>query len=276
MNKTKYTMTVLTALLFIAVCATAGQASAQRTFVAGPGIGSDTNTASDCSFSAPCRNFSAAYTVTNTGGEIIALSAGAGYGGLTITHAITVTGLPGQVAFVAVSTGTTGFTVAAGASDLVVIRDIHFNGAGFSSNTGLSHTGGKLIVKHCVFESLTTGVSAAGTNNTTLPARMDLIDSDFYNNGTAVLSTGSGANSPGNSVVASTTVIRINGGNITGNGTGLNMVNQGSGLFNILLFGPGNVPFTNVVGNTTNLGCSPAACNANEPVFSYNSLPFGP
>lgn len=109
----------------------------------------------------------------------------------------------------------------------MVIRDIHFNGAGFSSNTGLSHTGGKLIVKHCVFESLTTGVSAAGTNNTTLPARMDLIDSDFYNNGTAVLSTGSGANSPGNSVVASTTVIRINGGNITGNGTGLNMVNQG-------------------------------------------------
>src|SRR5204863_8789737 len=116
MDKTKRTLNVLAAFLFIMTCASAGFASAQRTFVAGPGIGNDANTSSDCSFSAPCRNFSAAYTVTNTGGEIIALSAGAGYGALTITHAITVTGLPGQVAFVAVTAGSNGSKVGAGAS----------------------------------------------------------------------------------------------------------------------------------------------------------------
>src|SRR5258706_13061175 len=140
----RFTLSVLSAFLFVITCATAGQASAQRTFVAGPGIGADGNTASDCSFSTPCRNFSAAYTVTNTGGEIIALTPGVGYGPLTITHAITVTGLPGQVAFVAVAASTIGFTVSAGTTDLVVVQNITFNGSGAGSTTGLRHNTGRL------------------------------------------------------------------------------------------------------------------------------------
>src|SRR5712671_3103248 len=139
MKKTKFALSFLAAFLFVITCATAGQSQAQRTFVAGPGIGLDTNNTVGqgyCSFTNPCRNFSVAYGVTNTGGEIIALTPGVGYGGLTITHAITVTGLPGQVAFVAVGASSTGFTVSAGTSELVVVRNITFNGSGAGSNTG--------------------------------------------------------------------------------------------------------------------------------------------
>src|SRR5882672_6474394 len=204
MNKMRFTLSFLTAFLFIITCATAGQASAQRTFVAGPGIGADGNTASDCSFSSPCRNFSAAFTVTNTGGEIIALTPGVGYGALTINHAITVTGLPGQVAFVAVAAGTTGITVSAVASDLVVVQNITFNGQNAGSNTGLSHTSGKLVVKNCSFAQLAIGVATS--------AKMELLFSDLAGNGIAVQATGDGAD-PGASCpacsVAGQTSIKI-------------------------------------------------------------------
>ncbi|MDX6303514.1 MAG: hypothetical protein QOI77_483, partial [Blastocatellia bacterium] len=265
-NKTKLTMSFLAAFLFVITCATAGQASAQRTFVAGPGIGNDSNTASDCSFSAPCRNFSAAYTVTNTGGEIIALSPGVGYGALTITHAITVTGLPGQVAFVAVAAGTTGFTVAAGASELVVVQNITFNGSGAGSNTGLSHTSGKLVVKNCVFSQLATGLSVTNT-------KMDLISSDFYNNGTGVSASGTGTD--GQLANIPVTMVRIALGNVIGNTVGLKMLSPGTNFANIWFFGYGaQVATPNVVGNTAGeQQCTPGCTTIqNIPTFGPNTI----
>src|SRR3989442_1299211 len=128
MKKMKYTLSALAGFLFVMSCATAAQAVAFRTFVAGANAGgNDTNTSSDCSVSAPCRNFGAAYGVTSTGGEIIALTA-AGYGGLTITHAITIQALPGQYAFIGVVPSSAGIVVRAGASDNVLIRNLQFSG----------------------------------------------------------------------------------------------------------------------------------------------------
>ena len=76
---------VLRATLLVATAALAFSANAaQRTFVATSG--SDANTASNCSNTAPCRGFSAALTVTDSGGEIIVLSSG-GYGAVTIDKA---------------------------------------------------------------------------------------------------------------------------------------------------------------------------------------------
>jgi len=251
MNKTKRTLSVLAAFLFITTCASAGFASAQRTFVAGPSIGNDTNTSSDCSFTTPCRNFSAAYTVTNTGGEIIALTAGAGYGGLNITHAITVTGLPGQVSFVAIGAGITGFTVNAGATELVVIRNITFNGQNAGTNTGLSHTGGKLVVEGCTFTQLATGISV--TN-----AKMDLRNSTVTGNTTGASVSGTGTDAQPASTA--TALLTIDGGSVTFNGTAFFMINPGANpIFNILIH---TVPgyLTNIMGNTvytsgTGTGC---------------------
>jgi hypothetical protein len=291
MNKMRFTLSGLTAFLFIITCATAGQASAQRTFVAGPGIGNDTNTSSDCSFSAPCRNFSAAYTVTNTGGEIIALSPGVGYGGLTITHAITVTGLPGQVAFVAVTASTTGFTVSAGASDLVVVQNITFNGSGAGGSTGLAYTSGSLTIQGCAFNQLTTGVSISNTT-----ARVNVKQSRIQSNTTGILVTGGkvaiedcfitqntlGVRADGdggsqNTPPNGTTLVYINGGDITLNTTGLQMnspgLKQGGGNngWNIFVRVSNGVPFTNIIangtalvitGNTSQCGADPCASPA--------------
>src|ERR1051325_6432172 len=73
--------------------------AAAKTYVSQ--TGSDSNTAANCSRGSPCRNFSAAYSVTNAGGEIVALDS-TGYGALTITKAISVTAPAGIVATVQV------------------------------------------------------------------------------------------------------------------------------------------------------------------------------
>src|SRR4029077_10438983 len=91
-------------------------AQATRTWVSG--VGSDAN---PCSRTAPCKTFAGAISKTAPGGEIDALDPG-GFGAVTITKAITLDGGGGQVASVLVS-GTPGITVAAGASDVVRIRN---------------------------------------------------------------------------------------------------------------------------------------------------------
>src|SRR5262249_428617 len=59
-------------------------AASDRPFVSGHG--SDAN---NCSLATPCRSFATAFAATNAGGEIDVLDP-AGYGPLTITHAISI------------------------------------------------------------------------------------------------------------------------------------------------------------------------------------------
>src|SRR5437867_12379308 len=63
--------------------------------------GSDSNA---CTPAAPCRTFSHAITVTNPGGEMIALDSG-GYGPFTIDRPIFVQAAPGIYAGLAASSG---------------------------------------------------------------------------------------------------------------------------------------------------------------------------
>src|SRR5882724_153052 len=103
----------------------AGLASAQasRTWVSG--VGDDAN---PCSRTAPCKTFAGAISKTAPGGEIDALDPG-GFGGLTITKAITLDGGCGQVATVLVS-GTNGIVVSAGTNDTIILRNLRINGIG--------------------------------------------------------------------------------------------------------------------------------------------------
>jgi Right handed beta helix region len=119
---------------------------ANRTWVSA--LGSDAN---DCSRTAPCLTFAGAFAKTLAGGEIDTLDRG-GFGGLTITKAITIDG-GGQVASILVA-GTNGINVAAGAADVVVLRNLRFDGLlGNGSNAGIDAinftSGAKLIVDHC-------------------------------------------------------------------------------------------------------------------------------
>jgi hypothetical protein len=141
----------------LAFCVWAGgaQAQASRTWVSG--VGDDAN---PCSRTAPCKTFAGAISKTAPGGEIDALDPG-GFGAVTITKAITIDGGGGQVASTLVS-GTNGIVVAAGATDVVTLRNIRINGIGSGLN-GIRFISGKaLIVETCdIFGFTQNGVDVA-------------------------------------------------------------------------------------------------------------------
>ena len=137
--------------IFLTLLAIPANAQATRTWISG--VGDDAN---PCSRTAPCKTFAGAISKTSAGGEIDNLDTG-GYGALTITKAITLDGGGGQVASVLVA-GTAGITVAAGSSDVVTIRNIHFQGVNGSGTVGIKFVSGKaLIVENCVVEGFSQG-----------------------------------------------------------------------------------------------------------------------
>jgi hypothetical protein len=166
----------LISLLAISVLGTTmmfGQAT--RTWVSG--VGDDAN---PCSRTAPCKTFAGAISKTAAGGEIDALDP-AGYGALTITKAITIDGGGGQVASVLVS-GTNGIVVAAGPNDVVILRNLRFNGIGTGLN-GIRFLSGKdLNVESCyIFGFTQNGVDIA--LNQASAASAHIINTIIKNNG---------------------------------------------------------------------------------------------
>jgi len=160
----KVTMKKINVLTFLAVAVlgtTMLQAQATRTWVSG--VGDDAN---PCSRTAPCKTWAGAISKTAASGEIDALDPG-GFGALTITKSITLDGGGGQVASTLVS-GTNGIVVAAGANDVVTIRNLRINGIRSGLN-GISFISGKeLSIENCViFDFLTNGINislnASGT-----------------------------------------------------------------------------------------------------------------
>jgi hypothetical protein len=149
---------------------------ASRTWVSG--VGDDVN---PCSRTAPCKTFAGAISKTAAGGEIDALDP-AGYGAVTITKAITLDGGGGQVASVLVA-GTNGIVVQAGASDVVILRNLRINGLLNSGNPGLNGirflSGAALFVDNCdIFGFNNHGLDVALGAQATVEVR----NSTFRNN----------------------------------------------------------------------------------------------
>ena len=118
--------------------------AAQRAYV--KSTGSDANTATGCTLAAPCRGFTAAHSVVDPDGEIVALDA-AGYGAVTITKSVTITANPGFFAGIAASTGNAITLATPGIS--VTLRGLQINGIG--ANVGISMTAGdRLNIENCV------------------------------------------------------------------------------------------------------------------------------
>src|ERR1700745_1620486 len=139
------------------------QAQATRTWVSG--VGDDAN---PCSRTAPCKTWAGAISKTAPGGEIDALDPG-GFGAVTITKSILLDGGGGQVASILVA-GTNGINVAAGVSDVVILKNIRFQGvlgAG-NANAGTNAirvlTGLKLVVENCeIYGFSNAGIDIANT-----------------------------------------------------------------------------------------------------------------
>ena len=166
----------------------------QRAFVAS--FGNDANTATNCGFANPCRGFTAAQTVTDPGGEIVALDA-AGYGPITITKSITITANPGFYAGIAASSGT-AVTIATAAVK-VTLRGLNINGIGASDGVVMTN-GNRLSIENCIISNFSTDgvrVGAAATVRI-----VDSIIKDNGNNG-VYLSNGATATISGVKVLGS-------------------------------------------------------------------------
>jgi hypothetical protein len=195
----------------------AAQAAAGRTFVASNG--SDTNTASNCPVTAPCQTFAAAYSVTNAGGELVAID-GAGFGPLTITGPITIIGE--HRAFVKPAPSNTGITINA-AGGKVTIENIEVNGSGGANTTGIALNSGTLILKDSVLTQLSTGLTVNST-------KADVIDSDIVQNTLGVSTNGTGVDVGAGSVPAAggPTEVRFSGGTVVNNTTAFQMNSPGT------------------------------------------------
>ena len=139
-------------------------AQATRTWVSGVG-----NDANPCSRTAPCKTWAGAISKTAAGGEIDALDPG-GFGTLTITKSITLDGGGGQVASVLAS-GTNGITVSAASTDVVILRNLRFNGLLNVVGPGLVgiqiNTAARVVIEKCdIFGFSTAGVSATPSSGT--------------------------------------------------------------------------------------------------------------
>ncbi|MBI3150400.1 MAG: right-handed parallel beta-helix repeat-containing protein [Betaproteobacteria bacterium] len=176
--------------LLLSLIAASGAFAVQRTFVST--AGSDANTASNCSSTAPCRGFAAALSVSDTGGEIIVLTSG-GYGPVTINKSVSLIAPEGIYAGISVFSGN-GVTIATAGVD-VVLRGLSINRLGGSGN-GINMTAGdSLVVQNC---AITNFSSSRGINVST-PAGVRLFDSllqgnldgAYFAGGAAVLVSGS-------------------------------------------------------------------------------------
>src|SRR6266852_3050358 len=158
-------MTKITSSLFLAallaLCLHVASAQAQlvRTCVS-MAKGSDSNSASFCHCTTPCRTFATAHANTLSNGEITVLDPG-DYGGLTITRSISINNDSGGEASITVSGGTTGIIVNAAAGAYVNLRGLTIQGVGFGTTIGLQfNTGLFLTITNCVVRNHTgNGIS---------------------------------------------------------------------------------------------------------------------
>lgn len=141
--------------VFVVVACLGFPAFAQvRTWVSPNGL--DTN---PCSLQEPCRNFAAAITAVDSGGEVVALSSG-GYGPVVVSSSVALISPEGVHAAIA-PTSNTAIAIAAADSDRVVLRHIYLNSQGGAVGIGFV-SGGALYVENCTVANFTNdGISFA-------------------------------------------------------------------------------------------------------------------
>ena len=196
-------------------------AQATRTWVSG--VGDDAN---PCSRTAPCKTWAGAISKTAAGGEIDALDPG-GFGAVTITKAITLDGGGGQVASVLVS-GTNGINVTAGPNDVVILRNLRFNGVG-SGLSGINFISGAVLsVENCeIFGFITAGI----TVNTSANAVLNVTNTNITNTvaGISLKATSGSLNGS----IDHTTIEKMSGNGVTTNGGSIFVTVTNSNILNV-------------------------------------------
>jgi len=183
------------------------QAQATRTWVSG--VGDDAN---PCSRTAPCKTFAGAISKTAVAGEIDCLDPG-GFGAITITKSITLN-CSATLGSILVS-GTNAINIAAGANDVVILRNLQLQGIGSGLN-GVRITGANAVsIENCVITQFTQqGISDVRTaGNTKLFVRNTIVS---HNGSTGIAF---GATAPNNAVIENSHVVHNLFGVAAGSGT---------------------------------------------------------
>lgn len=250
---------VLSVFTVVVLSAALMSAQATRTWVSG--VGDDAN---PCSRTAPCKTFAGAIAKTAPGGEIDALDPG-GFGALTITKSITLDGGGGQVASVLVA-GTNGIVVAAGPTDIVIIRNMRLDGllgnGSNSGNAGLNGirflTGKELHIQNCaIFGFSQNGIDIEPSSG---GGKVIVSDSFSMNNAAGLFARGSSGN---------TVTVDIDNSHFDGNLPGL-----GSGVW-IDSFATGNVNRSVASGNASKGFVASAGSGGTAELDLYNSSASG-
>jgi len=128
------------------------RAQATRTWISG--VGADANPGSR---TAPCKTFAGAISKTAVNGVIDVLDPG-GFGAVTITKGITLEG-DGAEGDILVS-GTHGIVIAAGTNDVIILRNLTFEGLE-SGLSGISiQSAGSVHIENCRINGfLTSGIN---------------------------------------------------------------------------------------------------------------------
>lgn len=164
--------------------ASTAQAQATRTWVSG--VGDDAN---PCSRTAPCKTFAGAISKTAAGGEIDALDPG-GFGGVTVTKAMTIDGGGGVVASVLVGGGASGVTINAQPADVITLRNLSIFGSGTGIN-GVRFLAGRAVhIEHCSISSFTNNGIDVELVGGGLVFVEDTTSQDNGGSGLSALSTG--------------------------------------------------------------------------------------
>lgn len=235
---------VLVAALFAVVWAVPAQAQATRTWISG--VGDDVN---PCSRTAPCKTFPGAISKTAPGGEIDTLDPG-GFGGVTITKAITLANEGSGVAGILVA-GTNGITVncASDPNCVVILRGLQIDGGPVGSNSlaGVRFIAGRALeIQNSTIRNFTGG-SPNGFGVSFVPVAgsvtqsLTITDTTITTNG-----AGSGASGTG----AAISVTPTGNGNVNVNLDRVLVINNAQGVtFNSTGMSGGQITAT--VANST-------------------------
>jgi hypothetical protein len=147
--RTAIPLALLATAFACSLFAAPAQAQRDRVFVAS--YGSDANT---CTFGSPCKTFAHAVNAVAAGGEVTAIDS-AGFGSVDITKAVTITSPNGVEAGIATTAGGIAVSVAAGASDVVVLSGLTLEGAGTAADGIQFTSGAELEIVNCAIRNYT-------------------------------------------------------------------------------------------------------------------------
>ena len=189
LNKVTLLSWLLGALFVTGAAIAPAHAQATRTWVSG--VGDDAN---PCSRTAPCKTWAGAISKTAAGGEMDNLDEG-GFGALTITKSMTIDGGGANIASSLVA-GTAGMTIVAATNDVVILRNLQFDGllgngtgtAGTPGTNGISITtngAARIVIENCrIFGFATSGISISTSSSL---VNVKLLKTTINNNVVGVL-----------------------------------------------------------------------------------------